>query len=114
MTERARLTVLPRTYRGAVPEWPLTKPQEAELTLWAELWTLPQAALWVDYHQDHQVGMYVRTLLRSQEPGATKAMGKVAHSMAVGLLLTPTSLLRAGFRISPVEAVDHYEEDSDA
>lgn len=110
MTERAPLIVLPRTYRGVVPEWPLTNPQKAELQLWADLWTRPQAVLWVDYHQDHQVGMYVRTLLRSQEPGATKAMGKVAHSMAVGLLLTPTSLRRAGYRISPVEALETNEE----
>ena len=80
------------------------------MTVWQEVWTLPQAVIWEESKSFRQVGMYVRTLLRSQEPGATKAMGKVAHSMAVSLLLTPTSLRRAGYRVSPVEAL----EDRDA
>lgn len=106
MTERPERVVLPRTYRGPVPEWPLTNPKDAELELWVELWARPEALVWEQYHLARQVGMYVRTLLRSQAPGATKAMGKVAHSMAVSLLLTPTSLRRAGYRVSPVEALD--------
>lgn len=106
MPEGHPLVVLPKTFRGTVPEWPLsTPPTGAELALWVELWTRPQALVWVQYQLDYQVGMHVRTVVRSEAPGATKAMKAVAHSQAVSLLLTPTSLRRAGYRVSPVEAM---------
>lgn len=105
MPEPSGLMVLPRTYRGPVPEWPLSIPTDDESALWAEMWTRPQAAAWEQYSLADQVAMHVRTRLRAKVPGASKAMHAVAHQQAVSLLLTPTSLRRAGYRISPVEAL---------
>ncbi|MDQ1217991.1 hypothetical protein [Microbacterium arborescens] len=98
------LEVLPKTYRGPVPEWPLEPPaSEREAQLWDEMWRNPQAVVWVHYQLRRQVGMHVRTLVEIESGRQGSAMRRVAHSQAVSLLLTPTSLRRAGYRISPVE-----------
>ncbi|KQR86741.1 hypothetical protein [Microbacterium sp. Leaf179] len=106
------LEVLKKTYRGPVPEWPLINPSPRELELWAEMWRKPQAALWVVSTPAHTVGMHVRTLVEIENGRDGSAMRRVAHSQAVALLLTPTSLRRAGYRISPVEAVISGELDA--
>lgn len=49
--------------------------------------------------------MYVRTAIRLEAEGATKALKNIALRQAVSLWLTPTSLRRAGYRVSPVEAI---------
>lgn len=108
------LEVLRKTYRGPVPEWPLINPSPRELELWAEMWRKPQAALWAAEMTTHSVGIHVRTLVEIENGRDGSAMRRVAHSQAVALLLTPASLRRAGYRISPVEAVDHHEEEPDA
>lgn len=112
MDERLALIVLPRTRRGPVPEWPLSTPAtDRELSLWQELWARPQAVVWAQYQLELQVGMHVRTAIAAEDPGSTKAMRAVAHSQAVSLLLTPTSLRRAGYRVSPVEALETMDSE---
>lgn len=101
------LEVLPRTYRGPVPEWPLGPPaSEREAQLWAEMWQEPQAAVWAEYQLARQVGVHVRTLFEIESGRQGSAMRRVARSQAVSLLLTPASLRRGGYRVSPVEAVE--------
>lgn len=100
------LEVLPRTYRGPVPEWPLIDPSTRELKVWAEMWRRPQAAVWAAGQVAWPVAMHVRTLVEIENGRDGAAMLRLAHSQAVSLLLTPTSLRRAGYRISPVEALD--------
>lgn len=100
------LEALPKTYRGPVPDWPFPEPSERKLELWAELWRKPQAALWAAEHCEMSVAMHVVTLVDVESGRRGPAMEKVSHSQAVSLLLTPTSLRRAGYRVSPVEALD--------
>lgn len=100
------LVVLPRTRHGDAPAWPLSRTaSDRELALWRELWTKPQAVLWEQNMLEYQVAMHVRTAVEAEGPRASKAMRAVAHKQAVSLLLTPTSLRRAGYRVSPLEAL---------
>lgn len=95
--------VLPKTYRGPVPEWPLLTSSERELELWAEMWRLPQAAIWVPNAAEADVAIHVRTLVEIEDGRDGSATKRLAHRQAVALLLTPTSPRRAGYRVSPVE-----------
>lgn len=55
---------------------------------------------------EHQASMLVRTLARIESGEGGTSMRRVAHAQALSLLLTPTSLRRTGYRVSPVEAVE--------
>lgn len=70
-SDKARWTHLPASGRtGDPPAWPLIRPTERELVLWATEWTRPQAVAWEQLGLEVEVAMYVRTLRCVERPGA--------------------------------------------
>lgn len=70
-SDGARWVTLPAMGRtGAPPAWPLTRASRAELTMWADLWTKPQAVMWEQGHYEQTVAHYVRQVRVSEAPDA--------------------------------------------
>lgn len=98
------IRTLPRERVGALPRWPLTKATARERAVWRDVWTLPQAVVWEEQRMFRQVGMYVRTSVEAEEPGATSSLRSVILRQETNLLLVESALLRAGYRISAFNA----------
>lgn len=117
---------LPAEGRNGQPplEWPLGKPrvyieemengkpvkvldvdataerEEAELDLWDEVWTYPQAAAWErDRWRWNVVALYVRTFLVCAGPEAKAADKASLHRFGDQLGLTPAGLRENGWEI---------------
>lgn len=91
---------LPQVRQGAAPKWPLSKATAREMTVWREVWALPQAVIWEESKSFRQVGMYVRTWVEAEERGATPAIRTLLLRQETNLLLVESAMLRAGYRIS--------------
>lgn len=93
---------LPRTGReGDPPEWPpeVKEPSVAEIAMWHRLWRMPQALVWEADRTYDVVALYVRTFIRSMEPGCTASLITHSKTLAGELLLTPESLARGKYVI---------------
>lgn len=64
------------------------------------MWKRPQAIVWEEQMLQRQVGIYVRTSVEAEQPGATAALRGLLLRQENDLLLSHAALLRAGFRIS--------------
>lgn len=98
------IRTLPQVRKGAVPKWPLSRATAREMTVWREVWTLPQAVIWEESKSFRQVGMYVRTSVEAEERGATSAVRSLLLRQETNLLLVDSALLKAGYRISVFSA----------
>jgi hypothetical protein len=90
-------------YAGKVPDWPLLAAKadalaERELTVWAEVWRTPQAAVWAHNGWTHDVALYVRYLVLG-EVGSLDA-AKEARMWSDRLGLNPTAMLKNRWRIA--------------
>ena len=92
--------MLPQQREGSAPKWPLSRATDREMTVWREMWTLPQAIVWEEQKSFRQVGMHVRTSVEAEERGATSALRSLLLRQETNLLLVDSALLRAGYRIS--------------
>lgn len=91
---------LPASGRSApAPAWPLTRPSTRERTLWARLWSRPQAIMWEQLGLDMEVAMHVRTLVRAEDPGAPMDARKVIAAQGNSLGLTVGGLSSNRWRI---------------
>lgn len=96
-------SVLPATGReGPTPSWPLVDSIDRELDLWARLWKLPQALMWERFAQEHQVALYVRRCVESEERGSQVNLSTLVRQMADGLGLTTPGLRANRWRIDPI------------
>jgi hypothetical protein len=68
--------------------------------VWRELWKLPQAVVWDEQRMQRQVAFYVRTSVEAEEFGSAVTRRTALLQQENVLLLNPTALLKAGFRIS--------------
>ncbi len=82
---------------GKPPVWPLPDPNAYELTLWAELWTLPQAVAWEEQRATRVVAQYVRWQTLS-DLGSVKAAPE-ARMLGDRLGMTPLALRRLEWEI---------------
>lgn len=97
------LTALPPTgYDGGAPDFPLPTASERELTVWAQVWTTPQACAWSrESWRWHIVAMYVRTFVLAEnadEPNAA-LLGQI-HRFGDQIGLTPAGLKENGWKIA--------------
>lgn len=104
---------LPQECKGTVPKWPLSEATARELVVWREMWLLPQAVLWEESKSFRQVGMYVRTSVEAEEPGATAAVRSLLLRQETNLLLVESALLKAGYRISVHSAPERPQAGAD-
>lgn len=132
-----RLNALPAEGRQGPPplEWPLGTPsvyiesfengrpvkqldedatsdrQTAELELWAEVWTYPQACAWeLDRWRWNVVALWVRTFLVCAGPEAKAADKASLHRFGDQLGLTPAGLRENGWAIARDEVAPRRAE----
>lgn len=99
------LTLLPNEgYSGDAPEFPLPMSTDRELTLWAQVWTYPQACEWaVEPWRWNTVAMWVRTFVICEGAEATAADKSSLHRFADQIGLTPAGLKENGWAIAAIE-----------
>lgn len=74
------------------PKWPLGKGSPGELTVWRELWSLPQALMWEKFRSFRTVARYVRILQRAESVDASRDAMSEARQLEEHLGLTPRSM----------------------
>lgn len=117
-----KLTALPaQGYDGPVPEFPLSAPTERELDVWADLWRTPQACAWSmpsESWRVRTVALYVRTVVRCEEPDAGAALLGQLHRFADQIGMTTAGLAEMGWKVAVDEvgakAADHAQAASPA
>jgi hypothetical protein len=92
-------TTLPARREGPTPLWPLTRATKREMSIWDQLWSLPQAVMWERDQQQREVAMYVRQLVRAEAPKASAADRTLVLRMLENLGLSQPGLARNRWRI---------------
>jgi hypothetical protein len=102
---KAGFRVLPAGGReGTAPAWPLWSSSEAELALWADLWSTPQAAIWEEAHSERVVALYIRQQLAAED-GDMKAATE-ARQLGDRLGLNPLALMRLRMEIEHTDKAE--------
>lgn len=78
---------------------------DAEVALWAELWTMPQAVIWEESHAGREVAQYVRWKIRAEQ-GDLKAATE-ARMLSDRLGLNPKALMALR---AEIERADEAQE----
>ncbi|NDK31191.1 hypothetical protein FH975_05300 [Nesterenkonia sp. Hz 6-5] len=133
---------LPSEGREGEPptEWPLSDPQvyietvsdsgkpiknldidaseqrkDAELALWAEVWTYPQAVAWErEPWRWNIIAIWVRTFLTASGPEAKAADKTALHRFGDQIGLTPAGLRENGWQIVRDEVASRRQESTEA
>jgi hypothetical protein len=88
-------------FTGEVPDFPLPSESERETSLWAWVWTLPQAAAWsIQPWRWHSVAMWVRTAVVCESKKAMAADKNSLHRFADQIGLTPAGLKENGWKVA--------------
>lgn len=85
---------------GDPPDWPLIDPDPRELSVWADLWTKPQAVAWEVLGQEHEVALYVRRFVEAEKPGSGPSLGTLVRQLGEGLGLTIPGMARNRWKIA--------------
>ena len=102
-SDQGTWTMLPAAGRqGEPPDWPLERPTKRELAQWAKEWAKPQAVMWE--HQEDEVAVYVRTLIRSESRDADVRLLPIVIRQQEALGLSQPGLLRRRWKIEDVAA----------
>ena len=81
------------------PAWPLdNEPARAELDMWQQLWTTPQAAMWASMHIERVIARYVMVTCLAEETQQAGLLTEV-RQMEDRLGLTPLSLQKLQWKI---------------
>ena len=89
------------------PAWPLdNEPARAELDMWQQLWTTPQATMWESMHIERVIARYVVVTCLAEETQQAGLLTEV-RQMEDRLGLTPLSLQKLQWKI------EHREEQPD-
>lgn len=97
--DRDGWTALPAEGRdGDPPAWPFAAASERELEVWAAIWRTPQSVAWARLGWTHDVGLYVRLLVRAEHLD-DKAAGEV-RQWSDRLGLNPAAMLRNRWKIA--------------
>lgn len=77
---------------------------DAEVALWSDLWSTPQAVIWDESHAHREVAQYVRWKIRGEQ-GDIKAAAE-ARQLSDRLGLNPLALLRLRAEVEHVEEAE--------
>ncbi|MFT3661981.1 MAG: hypothetical protein QM809_11425 [Gordonia sp. (in: high G+C Gram-positive bacteria)] len=100
-------------YRGDFPPLSEFLPDatEREGQVWADLWRTPQASQWaVESWRHRTVAMYVRWLVRAEDPEATAATITASQRMADQIGMTPAGLRENGWLIVADDSAVHPDQ----
>lgn len=105
-----KLTALPAEgYSGPVPDFPLPDESNRELEVWAQAWRTPQACAWSmpsESWRQHTVALWVRTLVRCEDPDAGAALLGQLHRFADQIGMTTAGLAEMGWAITKDELAE--------
>lgn len=107
-----KLTALPTSYDGPVPDFPLPNASERETEVWAQTWKLPQANAWAlpsESWRVRTVAMWVRLSVRCEDPEAGAALFAQLHRFADQIGLTTAGLSEMGWQVAPDEVAPRRE-----
>ena len=90
--------------QGEPPPWPLDRPAQRELQLWADLWVKPQAVQWDTLGLHLMVAAYVRTVIRFEQDDAAVALGSLLRGQETDLGLNVPGLRANRWIIDTPEA----------
>lgn len=98
------LTALPAEgYCGSVPTFPLPTPSDRELDVWADAWRTPQACAWSmpsEAWRARTVALWVRTVVRCEEPDAPASLLAQLHRFADQIGMTTAGLAEMGWKVA--------------
>ena len=113
-----KLTALPAEgYTGPVPDFPLPSASDRELEVWGRLWRTPQACAWSMPSESWRtpvVAMYVRTLVRCEDPEAPASLLAQLHRFADQIGMTTAGLAEMGWAVARDEVAEKAAEKSRA
>ena len=108
-----KLTALPTSYDGPVPDFPLPDESVREAELWAQTWKLPQANAWSlpsESWRVRTVAMWVRLSVRCEDPEAGPSLIGQLHRFADQVGLTTAGLSEMGWQVATDEVAEHAAE----
>jgi hypothetical protein len=89
------VTLLPKSGRpGDPPAWPLPTSTDAELSLWVELWSTPQAVAWEQHGWTRTVARYARLTVAAEIPDAPSSLLAEVRQLEDRLGLSPMAMRR--------------------
>lgn len=99
------LGLLPREgHPDPAPAFPLPKPSDRELEVWAQSWALPQGAAWAkESWRWRTIAQWVRWSVRMEAHNASASLGTVVLRLADQIGLTPAGLKENGWAVSKDE-----------
>lgn len=86
-------------FAGPVPGWPFEPTDAAEVAMWDELWSKPQAAEWARLGLTYQVAAYVRAFVESTAAEASAGLKTAVLRMEVELGISPSGMKQNGWLI---------------
>jgi hypothetical protein len=105
-------TKLPTECSRPVPTWPaaVENPTVAELGMWNEMWTMPQAHVWHADRVYQQVALYCRMFMEGQKPRASSQLRIIVRQYADQLLLTTPALHSSRYVITDSPEADLLDQ----
>jgi hypothetical protein len=97
-------------FAGEVPEFPLPDALVSEVSLWAELWRKPQAAMWDALGLKWQVAAYVRAFVESVQEKASAGLKTAVLRMEAELGLSTVGMGQLRWRIASDELAAKRDE----
>ena len=98
-----KLTALPASYGGPVPEFPLDGATDREVALWDEKWRGPHGAAWSQSSESWRVwdvALWVRTAVRCEDPDANAALISNLHRLGDRVGLSTAGLAEMGWQVA--------------
>lgn len=98
---RMRRQLAAAEIEAATVELQLQQAVDGEMQLWAEMWEMPQAVVWLETHSERAVAQYVRLKIRAEQgslPASTEA-----RQWSDRLGLNPLALFRLRVEIEHAE-----------
>ena len=94
--------------KGATPKWPLPKQLPGEKSLWADLWSTPQAVAWERLGWTRVVARYCRVVIAA-ESGDKDSLSE-ARQLEDRLGLTPKAMRLLLWEIAADEVDDRRQQ----
>lgn len=101
-----KLTALPASYDGPIPDFPLADASDRELALWEEKWRGPHGAAWSlpsESWRVWDVALWVRTAVRCEQPDAPAALIGNLHRLGDRVGLSTAGLAEMGWKVATDE-----------
>lgn len=112
-----KLTALPSSYDGEIPDFPLADATQREIDLWTEKWRGPHGAAWSQPSERWRlwdVALWVRTAVRCEAPDANAALLSNLHRLGDRAGLSTAGLAEMGWAVAVDQTAERREDNPEA